>query len=445
MTSNVLKAVIAIAAGWLLSSLLLAGLPWTYFLGLFTVLVFVSFYIARPMLFLASLFFFRAGIDYFLVHIRFGFGGLELGLAGAFSLLLTFLVAMTYLSLTDKQAQRRVGHPLILMYAAFCFYSLFNAFYSIDLSDAIKVVVRNFATLAIMIIVTMRVNNEEDAYCLLKAIAWSFIPSILFGFVTPDSMYKEIRGFRYCGTLSHPNIFAFYLIVILACFLTRLHVKKTDSKAPLIDTAGFISIIAMLVLTRTRSGWIAAIILFAFYSWYNNRRLIIPAIFVCIGLLFIPMVSEQITSLVEFRGDFIALNPDSSFAWRLEKWGLLFAEAIKKPIFGHGMGADTQIGFDELPAHNDYLHFFVNSGIIGLSLYVWPFLYLIRSAAKTKRQSGNSSLLIKLAQFFLIYIPSFLIMSVSDNLFSYGIIQWYFWAIVGIYISLSWNEKYART
>jgi len=428
-----------------LGLLLISGLPWSYILGFLTVMGFGITFFVNPLLLLGGLLFFRAGIDSFLVNIRFLVSGVDLGLGGGFSLMLVVLTFVAFLIDRDETFLSRINHTLIKLLASFCFFTIFNATYSFEESAAFKIILRNFSMLTIVVLCVMKVRKDEDAQFLLKAITWSFIPSIAIGFISGDSLYKEIRGMRYCASLSHPNILAFYLLVVMACLLAGFQGRDSGLRSRLMTSAGLTVLLGMLVYTRTRGGYAASVILFLSYSWFNNRRLIIPVVVLCACALLLPVVNDSIFSLLNVDHGKVSLNEESSFAWRLEKWGYLLKEGINKPILGHGLGASKHFGTDSLAAHNVYIQFFLESGIVGLFLYFAPYVYLIISALRTRKQEPQDSLLFKTANFFLIFIPSFLIMSISENLASYVIIQWYFWAVVGIFISLTWRKKHAQS
>src|SRR5689334_12324546 len=106
---NLLKIPVAILLACALSVLVVFGMPWTYIAGFFVALLFSIFFFAKPLPFLAGLIFLRAGVDSFLVNVRFA----DLGLAGGFSLVLVMLTMITILLERNPETLRRLGHPLI--------------------------------------------------------------------------------------------------------------------------------------------------------------------------------------------------------------------------------------------------------------------------------------------------------------------------------------------
>lgn len=437
------QLITSIFVGCGLGLMIISGLPWNYIVGLLVVTGFIVVFFANPLVSMAALLFMRAGIDYFLVNIRFG----NLGLGGGLSLLLIGLVLMAFLVGRDSEALAKINHPLVKLYAFYCFFSIFNATYTEDKAEALKILLRNFTILILIIWPIMEIKNEKEGYFLLKAIAWSFLPSIVLGHLSGHYTINEARGVRYCASLSHPNILADYLLIIMAAFATKLHFAQDSSRSRIFTAIGLIILISMLIFTKTRSGLIAGAAMFLLYSWFNNRRLILPTIAVCACLMMMPFVSSGLTGIFEVKNGRVELNESDNFTWRLQKSALLFEKAAEQPVFGQGFGASKKYNTGESAqnAHNDYAQFLVDSGIVGLCLYFGPFFYMLIQALKTRKKTDKKLLINKISNFFLIATPAFLLMSMSDNLNNYIIIQWYYWVIAGVFISLSWRMKRART
>lgn len=436
-----MMATIVVGCG--LGVMIISGLPWNYIVGLLVVTGFVLAFFVNPLLAIGALLFVRAGLDYFLVNIRF----VNLGLGGGLSLLLIGLVIVGFLVRRDSEAAAKINHPLVKLYAAYCFFSVFNATYTEDKIEAFKILLRNFAILTLIIWTIIEVKSEKDGYFLLKAIAWSFLPSIVLSYLSGHYTINEARGVRYCASLSHPNILADYLLIIMAAFATQLHLHHDTPRGRVLTAIGLAILVTMLLFTKTRSGLIAGAAMFLLYSWFNNRRLIFPTMAVCACLLMMPFVSSGLTSILEVKNGRVELNESDNFAWRLQKSALLFQKAAEQPVFGQGFGASKKYNTDEVArgAHNDYAQFLVDSGVVGFCLYFGAFVYMFIKALRGRRKSDKKSLINKTANFFIIVTPAFLLMSMSDNLNNYIIIQWYYWVIAGVFISLSWRMKHAET
>ncbi len=120
------------------------------------------------------------------------------------------------------------------------------------------------------------------------------------------------------------------------------------------------------------------------------------------------------------------------------------AEGVKRPILGHGIDFSNYISTDNLDPHNDYVRFFVEQGILGVIVYFGSYLCVLMHAVRNVRRFPHGSLLKKLAVFLICYIPSYLLMSVSENLVRYLTIHWYVWAIIGVYYGLIMTEKESK-
>jgi O-antigen ligase len=85
---------------------------------------------------------------------------------------------------------------------------------------------------------------------------------------------------------------------------------------------------------------------------------------------------------------------------------------------------------DILDPHNDYVRSFVEQGIVGLATFMASHLYLFMHALKNIRSFPEGSVRRKVNVFLICYVPSYLLMSVSENLIRYTTVHWYVWTII---------------
>ncbi len=431
------KIIIAVWISYVLGKWIVIGMPLQYIAGFLAILALSALFFKNPLYFLFVLFLTRSGIDSFLSRLRFGISGVNLGMGGAISL---FIIGMTVVYiLTSEKSIKLLFHPVTKLNFIFCLISIGSAVISPDKSEAVKALIRNYSILAIFLLTLSVVKNERSAYLTLKAMVWSALPCLVVGI--GQYAYKH-EWVRFAATLGHPNILAFYLLIVLGMFLFRLNRAETPLKFSLMEKFAFLFLLVTLLSTGTRSGWLAFGMLIAFYALFYNRRLIVPVILIAILMGSVPMVRNHIGNLFSSYSGSVSINEESSLGWRFEKWKCLLAAAVKRPLTGYGIDAARTFG-DTLEAHNDYLRFFIESGIFGVIFYFAPYFYVLRHSWKNRACYAQNSCLKKLSGFFIVFIPSFLIMSFSENLAGYVIIHWYLWAIMGIYFGLAQNEQHA--
>ena len=137
----------------------------------------------------------------------------------------------------------------------------------------------------------------------------------------------------------------------------------------------------------------------------------------------------------------MSVNKMSSLGYRLDKWQELMGKGLERPIFGNGIDFGNYYSKDGLDPHNDYVRFFVEQGVVGLTAFLATYLYVFMHALKNMRSYPTNSVLRKVSVFLVCYIPSYLLMSVSENLIRYITVHWYVWAIIGIYFGLWMARK----
>ena len=154
-------------------------------------------------------------------------------------------------------------------------------------------------------------NGKAVARCLTVALASSLVPSA-FALVEIAMRPAILTGSqRLQSTFTHPNNFAFYIVgeVTLLLYLrcsTRLNLSASMRRATF---AYAVYLVFLLLLTKTRSAWLAMLLIMAGYSIVVDRRWLLPLLALPATLL-IPGVSDRLSDL-EFGtidGGFTHLN-----------------------------------------------------------------------------------------------------------------------------------------
>ncbi len=420
---------LTIGVGCLLSFVLVSGLPWYYAVGFMFVWVITLIAINNPLHFLFALFLIRPALDSVLSGMRFGDTG-GFGFGGAVSL---FLIVLTgFYMLTSPNSLRGFSQPIVKMYLVFIAISACSYFFPQDKVTISKTLINYVAILSITLLTFLLSKTEKETRVIIRSIVLSPMLCLSLGIFTNK---RSVDG-RFAATFAHPNILAFYLLIIIGCLLLNIESYKREKKFSTIKKFYFLILVTALAFTQTRSGWGAFVVMLGIYSLFFNRKFILPGIIMLLVLLCVPFVKEHIANIFHSHGKLIQVNEQSSLGWRFEKWSYLWTPITKKPLTGYGIGAATEYGKDKLGAHNDYLRFLIESGIFGLISYFLPFWYMLYRAIKDRKGLNEQSITYRLAQFFIIFIPAFLVMSITENLGNYVIIQWYIWALFGIYFGL---------
>ena len=377
----------------------------------------------------------RAACDLLLESARPDLGGEALGLGAVINALVIGLAVM--LVIGDPKA---VPRPALMLWLGFFLTTLYGLALSPVRGEAVRVVLGWLSNFAVFVSAFHVVRNRDDFRSCVRLIVWSSVAPALYGlYILVGSAGLVSNTLRLRSTFGHPNIFAFYLTLVipLGFYLLKSRTASTGRWRQA-GLALYLGLLLMLVVfTQTRSAWLALVILCAGYGLLFERRYLLY-----LGLLAgvaagLPAVHERLLDLAG-GGDAARLGQMNSFAWRVALWSAaLDWMAPQRYLFGYGIGAfrDNAATFFPLggairwDAHNVYVQWFFDAGLVGLAAYLWlhgRLIGLLRPLLRTDR----------LAAFVLISaVLGYLIVALSDNMMFYLAFNWYFYFAVGIGIA----------
>ena len=301
-----------------------------------------------------------------------------------------------------------------------------------------------YLTLIIFSIMFCFYSKEPDKRIkMIKTILVSYVISAIYGiiqFATGNAMYDlQVGGYRIHSFFVHPNSYAFYLIAIIAILLF-IDKKQIFKNYTILYYSLLLSGFAMLALTYCRSAWIWVLfILIGYFISSNlNKKLVLFLVFIVAFLLLFNFIQERFVDVVDTSYEGRSSMDAREIIWK-NMLGL-----VKNPnLFGYGLGTfvdyNLQYFNSDLPAHNEYVHYYFESGILGVSGLILFFLILLCSTFKIKGKE-------KFKYVFLII--GLIVCSYSSNIFSMLVSQIYFVAIFTIvrptYVGrgLEYNSEY---
>lgn len=405
----------------------LVGVPF-----LFLVLVLAVVRIEAVVLLLL---FSRALLDPFLEGTRIIGGGFGLG-----ALINLFVIALTgILFLRTLQWPAVDG-----LQKSWFFYLLFNAA-AVVLSPVPVPAVKlffNLVTYACMALLPFfLIRSASGVRFWLKALLGSSLLPVLAAHAdwARGGIYFEDAGQRILGSFTHPNILAFYLVLVLAQVFLILktpsfQLSRLQRNLLWLYLA---DLILLLVATKSRNAWIACWLFFLVYGLLKDRRLLLACIAVPPFLLLLPDVRDRIKDLCYGTGSDSASRLNS-FAWRLKLWKAGFEAALRENfLFGHGLGSfkilSTRFFISDagVGAHNVYLEILFETGLAGFTAFLAIFASSGAKlfAAFKKTALGPWSAVYAAA---LAYLASYLFACAGDNMLYYLSFNWYCWFFLGV-------------
>ncbi len=222
------------------------------------------------------------------------------------------------------------------------------------------------------------------------ALGWTFFmpagPERLF----PDRVTGPFVNSTYYGM-------AVAMVMLMALFLA-LHTKALGWRSVLLAFVG--ALLLMVLLSKSRSVWLAAPIVLA-YLFLRVQRTRPMITFAAVAVAAVAPVALPL--IVDFGDLATRLGSLGPIYNRLTLWGTAVNMIIDKPIFGFGFGwatfgqykADFYASVAGVPAqyaaipkipHNEYLNVGVMLGLVGLVLYfvclsrAWRVLTAVRQS-----------------------------------------------------------------
>lgn len=373
---------------------------------------------------------FRSSGDIFLEQTRFSLGGYQIGIGG----LINACVILTALLLALEKPEV-VSKNNIIAWAVFLSVALFGVLTAPVKSDAIRSWLSLLSYFAIFASAFYFIQTKEDFKFCVKIVLWSSIIPVLYAFIDIALNGSHVEGFRLQSTFSHPNEFSFYLTLVISLVFYMLKSVPIDERSGqrIFLALYFLLLLGLLILTKTRSAWLACFLGFALYALFFDRSYFLYLTVLAVVGVFIPGVAERLSDLGQ--GNEITVYAQlNSFAWRVYLWKSALQWTMPAQyIFGNGLQSFKEYSPIFFPlagrvnwgAHSVYVQLIFELGLVGLGAYLYIYYGIFRELASMLKFD-------RLGAFFLIVVViNYLICAISDNMLDYLSFNWYVWFIVG--------------
>ena len=320
-----------------------------------------------------------------------------------------------------KAASSTFARPLFALGVA----ATLSVAFSVDPGKSAVELVRIITTIVIVLVLNRLLVDERRIKLVLGAIFLSLLVPLAMGaleFVTGSGLHYSGSFGRVESTFLHPNPLAMYLTLLMVmgfALLPRVAgVARNGLVALLLLSA------VMLVLTYTRSGWIAALIGIAVVGALQSRRQTLLLCVAVAALIFLaPSISERFADLTEPPP--ASGTSGNSLTWRLQYWEETMGLA-RDPVLGAGLRTIEGSTAEAKLPHNDFVRVFVETGLLGLAAYAWLLITFIKAAIRSVRETNRGTFGRSVAVGFAGTTAAFLILSMVSNVLSQLVIFWYF-------------------
>ncbi|MFA5163316.1 MAG: O-antigen ligase family protein [Patescibacteria group bacterium] len=390
----------------------------------------LSFFAPRAGFFLFI--FLRPILDFSTSYKLINFSSWSLNLASLYSLI--FIIFALYLYLGGHFSFSKLGGKKVLFFwSAFIFWSLASLLWSFAPSSSLVELARLASFLAAFILGLGLIRNNQDLTDLIKVIIFSaFIPvAVALWQLASYSGLIEGNQNRLFGTFAHPNMLAFFLtlIITLAVFI-GLNLKKDRVEMYWYWLLALIFTIT-LFFTYTRGAYLVLLAIVFIVGALKFRKFL----FVALAFIFLLYLSSNTIS-GRFNSIFQS-DPYGSISWRISLWRDELSYIKREPLLGYGSGLastviaqnrDWRLGSNE--PHNDFLRVAIDSGLIGLSLYLLLIISLLWQLKDNYFRTSAPRL--KMINLFVLALGLALYaLSFGDNILNDSALQWSWWALLG--------------
>ncbi len=330
----------------------------------------------------------------------------------------------------------------------FFLWAVVSIVFSVAPFETARDLIRIFDIFALTSIAFVVTKSFVDVKRILFAILLSSIIPICFGvwqFVTGSWFPNEPDNLnRIYGTFGHPNAFGMYLFALTVFSFIFFRLFAHSHRERVFALAVGIFSLTLMFLTLSRVSWVIFFFFFFALAVLKFRKLLIGMFFIPF-FFFLTVPSVQDRTLELFRP-----SVDSSVLWRINIWNETISRTIveDRVIFGFGfstfssvVGALESVEFGSLDAHNDFVRFFVEGGIIGLMMYLFWMGMFVLILFNLSRDVGRNEKDRELFLYLLIFFLAWILASFSDAVFKSTPIQWIFWIFLGAILGLDSKRK----
>lgn len=253
------------------------------------------------------------------------------------------------------------------------------------------------------------------------------LASLKWNFQINNTIDKGVlvdRGMpRMIGVVStDPNIFVFYL----SGFLYYNFERVKESSRYII---GFLLSFFAIILSFSRGAIIATVItLFLNFVFEEKdfKRFIKLGLLLFLFVYLVNMINPNIQLILKQR--FFQIKTDGG-SGRIQLWKNALTTFKDNPIFGIGLNGTTSYGQwhynDGHYVHNTFLEVLSESGIIGICIYMFFWVQLLKTAYLNKKYSSNSNFVFYTLFSMLIQL-NFLSVLHSEAFYMILILNFYF-------------------
>jgi O-antigen ligase len=309
-----------------------------------------------------------------------------------------------------------------IVFILFCGLTFFVAEDAANFSKKFARLVGYFFLYLMVVQLSVKHENRKIlSYAFIVSLLVTNIPAVYMYFIAPEKymsqLYGKESGLTEVGIMGKNN-FGFFSCY-MALFLTYLYSTAKSNPSRIFFLLLFFMQAALLVMSFTRTAWAGFIAGFSILLFFarHKARLLMP--------IFTILIAAVSLSSIIYYGAYGEITEKKEYgfsSWHFRTdyaWPASIKAFEEKPLMGWGLGNDfyalTKAAKLKATSHNDYLLVLVETGIIGLSFYIWLLMSLFHKTIPgiRKAEDEQSRMLCVSA---LAILGSYLVGSLGEHL-----------------------------
>ncbi len=248
-----------------------------------------------------------------------------------------------------------------------------------------------------------------------------------------EEMFSDIK-MRIYSTLGNPNVLGEYILLVLPASVGLMWVNKRF-EAKVVYAAVSALMFGALILTFSRGCWIGIMAAAAIFITFAAGKLW------GLGLIALPIIPMILPESIINRFSSIGNMEDSSTSYRVYIWMGTLAMIKDFWLSGIGMGqkAFTQVypfysynGIVAPHSHNLFLQILVESGIVGIAVFLIIAVLFLRRVMTGYQAGGKGDSLSTIMTALSAGVCGFLLQGMFDNCFYNYRVMLVFWCVLAM-------------
>jgi len=257
---------------------------------------------------------------------------------------------------------------------------------------------------------------------------------------------------------------------VVSIFLIVFFLREQKRKLKILYAIMLVLCLVGLLLTKSRGSYVGFVVGALVILWFNFRSIkkfiisILTIIIISIPLIFVSDAFKRIMQIFNFK--------EANISWRFVLWERALYMFRQSPIFGIGFGRfndvdflgnlndfsfeklhvfigypkivsffmETKYDFSNAHAHNSYLQYLAETGIVGLGLLIFFWVFVFKKILRAYNTVGDEFSK-KIFLCSLGSIVALFALAISENYFSATTVMMCISMVTSLSLGIYWQER----